>query len=99
MTSANFRRFAWTDRAERAALLVAEDLRTDVEIAAEAKITDRQLRNWKAHPEFAQRVQEHVGHARRGKGGGHRQPPEPRRRAERSLAAPAAGDRGPRRRA
>src|SRR5579864_2620072 len=60
MTSANFRRFAWTDRAERAALLVAEDLRTDVEIAAEAKITDRQLRNWKAHPEFAQRVQEHV---------------------------------------
>jgi hypothetical protein len=55
-TSANFRSFAWSGRSDRAALLVAEDLRTDAAIAAEAGISDRQLRTWKAHPDFAARV-------------------------------------------
>ena len=48
--------FAWSGRADRAAVLVAEDLRTDVAIAAEAGIAERQLRRWKNHPDFAARV-------------------------------------------
>jgi len=48
--------FKWTGRSDRAAVLVAEDLRTDEEIAKEAGVTKRQLERWKQHPEFAARV-------------------------------------------
>lgn len=45
---------------EKAARMVAEDEETDEKIAAEAKITRRQLANWKNLPEFKARVAEHV---------------------------------------
>lgn len=51
--------FKWTGRSDRAAVRVAEDLKTDEEIAAEAGVTKRQLERWKQHPEFAARVQQH----------------------------------------
>ena len=52
--------FHWTGQRQRAAALLAEDELTDVEIAAELRTTDRTLRLWKAHPEFAARVAELV---------------------------------------
>jgi hypothetical protein len=45
-------------RQERAALLVALDQLTDVEIARQAGVTDRQLLRWKRQPLFAARVDE-----------------------------------------
>lgn len=54
--SVNVRPFRWSEKAERAALMVAEDLKPDAEIAATAGITERQLRRWKHHPDFAARV-------------------------------------------
>ena len=45
---------------ERAAWLVAEDNLTDEEIAAEVKITRRQLTNWKLRPDFSARVSWHI---------------------------------------
>lgn len=58
--SERFRTFGWTKARAEAALLLAEDALPDVEIAARAEVSDRQLRNWKLHPEFRARVQEHV---------------------------------------
>lgn len=56
--------FKWPGRSERAALLVAEDLKPDVEIAKEVGVSERQLERWKQHPDFAERVQEHRDAAR-----------------------------------
>lgn len=49
--------FRWTKPREDAAVLLAEDLLTDAEIGARVGVTDRQMRTWKLHPEFAARVQ------------------------------------------
>jgi hypothetical protein len=57
--SVNVGAFQWTARSERAALLVAQDEQTDVQIAKACKISDRTLDRWKLHPEFAARVREH----------------------------------------
>jgi hypothetical protein len=51
--------FRWSARSERAALLVAQDEQTDVQIAAACKISESTLERWKRHPELAARVQEH----------------------------------------
>lgn len=69
-------KFPLNGRREEAALLLAEDRLTDVEIAARAGVTDRQLRVWKAHPLFAARVAEHaaaLAEAVRGRGIADRQ--------------------------
>lgn len=58
--SANVRPFAWTEAREAAAALLAEGKLADAQIAARAGVTDRQLRRWKLHPEFAARVEEVV---------------------------------------
>jgi hypothetical protein len=55
-----YRQFRWSGARRRAAVLVAEDSLTDVEIAARVGIHERQLRNWKADPAFRERVGEHV---------------------------------------
>ena len=52
------RPFTWTKDREAAALLVAEDELTDAEIGAKVSISERQLFNWKAHPDFQARVKE-----------------------------------------
>ncbi len=52
--------FTWTGTKQRAAALLAEDGLTDARIAARLKVTDRTLRLWKAHPEFAARVKQIV---------------------------------------
>lgn len=57
MASENFRIFKWDLARRRAAIAVADGVLSDVEIASEAGITDRQLRNWKADPVFAKKVQ------------------------------------------
>jgi len=54
------RPFAWTKTRETAAFLVADDRLKDEEIAAKVGVTGRQLDRWKVHPEFAERVREHV---------------------------------------
>jgi hypothetical protein len=56
--------FAWTGKAERAALLVAEDRLTDVQIAADIGMTRPTLARWKRHPEFTARAAEIVAKAR-----------------------------------
>jgi hypothetical protein len=50
----------WTKKREQAALDVAQDLRTDDEIAAAAGVSRQSLENWKARPDFGARVQEHI---------------------------------------
>jgi hypothetical protein len=52
--------FNWTGQKQRAAALLAEDGLPDARIAARLKVTDRTLRLWKAHPEFAARVKQVV---------------------------------------
>ena len=52
--------FKWNQRSERAAVLLAEDLQTDEQIAAEVGVTRRALAKWKNRPEFAARVQDHL---------------------------------------
>lgn len=56
--AAKFRNFAWTGQRLRAAELLAEDELTDLVIAETVGISDRQLRNWKQHPEFRAKVEE-----------------------------------------
>ncbi len=56
--------FSWTAAREEAAALVAQGELTDLEIAAKVKITDRQLRRWRKHPDFAARVDQLVNAAR-----------------------------------
>lgn len=56
---------------QQAALLVAEDQLTDVEIAETCGVSDRQLRNWKASESFRALVEGHLSEYReriRGKG-------------------------------
>ena len=57
--SPNFTIPALSEREERAALMVAEDTLTDVDIAAQVGITKRSLEFWKKRPAFAARVREH----------------------------------------
>jgi hypothetical protein len=49
--------WGWSAQRERAAMLLAEDYKSDDEIAAELGITRRSLCNWKKHPVFDERVQ------------------------------------------
>ena len=58
-TSPNFTEAAQSGRQERAALLVAEDMLTDEQIAAEVGVTKRSIEFWKKRPEFAARVTQH----------------------------------------
>lgn len=60
LASENFRPFAWTKAKAEAAILLAENVLPDVQIAARAEVSDRQLRTWKQHPDFVARVAEHV---------------------------------------
>ncbi len=53
-------------RRERAAFLVAEDTLPDVEIAAQAGITKRQLERWKLETDFASMVTAHKTELRAG---------------------------------
>lgn len=53
-------RFAWTEKSEKAAILVAEDRLTNDAIAVAVGITDRTLTRWKTNKEFAARVEGHV---------------------------------------
>lgn len=50
----------WTKRLEQAAVLVAEDRLTNAQISETVGIAMRTLDYWKQHPDFAQRVAEHV---------------------------------------
>ena len=56
--------FTWTATREKAAGLVADARKTEVAIATEAGISERTLRNWKAHPVFAARVDSLVTEAK-----------------------------------
>lgn len=62
--SLEYTRWRWTERRERAALLVAQDRLPDHAIAREAGVSKRTLERWKTHAEFAQRVEEHRQRAR-----------------------------------
>ena len=57
--------FQWTKARERAANLVADDRLTNEEIAADIGISRRALDNWKATPEFQERVAEIVERTRK----------------------------------
>lgn len=57
--------FRWTERSEQAAVDVAQDTLSDAQIAAKAAVNPRTLDRWKAHPEFAARVEAHVATYRR----------------------------------
>jgi hypothetical protein len=59
-----YTRWRWTERRERAALLVAQDRLPDHAIAREAGVSKRTLERWKTHDEFRQRVEEHRRRAR-----------------------------------
>ena len=48
--------FQWTKQRIQAAQLVADGKLTEVEIAIEVGISDRQLRRWKRIPEFQSEV-------------------------------------------
>jgi len=52
--------WGWTAEKRRAAVLVAEDELTDLEIAAELSISRPTLARWKRAAEFAQQVKAHV---------------------------------------
>jgi hypothetical protein len=52
--------FSWTAPRERAALMVAEDELSDEKIAEACGVKRVTLHRWKQHPEFAERVAEHV---------------------------------------
>jgi transposase-like protein len=58
--SENVSIFKWTDERARAALLVAEDELSDIQIAQKVDITDRTLYRWKEHPDFQARVKQHI---------------------------------------
>lgn len=53
--------FRWTKPKERAAVLLAEDELSDVEIAEQVGVNDATIWRWKQYPEFAARVGDHVG--------------------------------------
>jgi transposase-like protein len=49
--------YGWNEQRIQAAALVAAGRLTDLEIAAEVGVSDRQLRRWKRIPEFRARVE------------------------------------------
>lgn len=52
--------FKWDRKRDKAALEVAQDDRSDAEIAAALKIDKTTLERWKRHPVFRVRVQQHI---------------------------------------
>ena len=58
--------------------MLAEGELTDVEIAAQAGITDQQLRRWKQDPDFATEVEALGKAGQRRPAPGHRPPQSPR---------------------
>lgn len=54
--SHDFAPYKWSVKAEEAATLIADDKKTDEEIAAYLEIDRRTLTRWKAHPDFAARI-------------------------------------------
>lgn len=50
--------FKWKKPQEDAAILLAEDELTDLEIATQIGVSRRQLATWKLHPEFSARIEE-----------------------------------------
>ena len=52
--------FEWTPPRELVAVALAEDLLESAEIAANADVDPKTLFRWRQHPEFANRVAEHV---------------------------------------
>src|SRR5258707_11081668 len=52
--------FEWTAQRERAAVLLAEDSLTDIQIAAELEIDRRTLARWKENAEFQKRIVDQV---------------------------------------
>lgn len=56
----NATRFQWSARREQAALLLAQDELTDVQIAEAVTVSRAQLARWKQHPVFQSRIQEHL---------------------------------------
>jgi hypothetical protein len=52
--------FTWTAQRERAALLLAEDELSDEKIAEACGVKRVTLHRWKQHPEFAERIADHV---------------------------------------
>lgn len=57
-TAENCRPFVWNRKRTEAAVLVAQDEFTNREIAEAVGMSERQLQNWKQHPEFQARVME-----------------------------------------
>jgi hypothetical protein len=53
--------FRWTKQTIQAARLVADGRLTEIEIAVEVGISDRQLRRWKHIPEFQSKVRKQRG--------------------------------------
>lgn len=58
-------RFRWNASRARAAILLAEDAKSDAEIADALGIARSTLSVWKTHPEFAARIAEHVAELER----------------------------------
>jgi hypothetical protein len=56
--------FRWTAQRERAALLLAEDDRSDTDIAADLGVSFVTLWRWRQHPDFAGKVGDHMGRIR-----------------------------------
>jgi len=56
--------FVWNAKREQAAELVAAGRLTPAEIAAQLRITRRQLLLWREHPVFGDRVVAHIAAAR-----------------------------------
>lgn len=60
MSSDNFRPFAWNTQRITAAELIADGELTDLQIAEQVGISDRQMRTWKHHPDFQAKVAEYT---------------------------------------
>lgn len=58
MTAENCRPFTWNTAKLKAAELLADDELTHAQIAEQVGISERQLRNWKNHPDFQAKVTE-----------------------------------------
>jgi hypothetical protein len=54
----------WTEQRENAALLVAHDISSDVDIAREVGVNPTTIYAWKAAPEFQERVEQHLAATR-----------------------------------
>lgn len=49
--------FSWTPKRDKAAVLVADDTKTDVLIASEIGVNEATLWRWKCHPDFRAKVE------------------------------------------